>query len=163
MRHLKRLDPLKLVWVAIALTAVLSGCSGESDQPIDSVKINVVGNDYLFRFQYPGQDQKIDTDDDRYGAKNLYVPENAVVLVRLDSHDFVYTLEIPELDLYEAVIPDFSFEKKFVAKSVGSHDLLGTQMCGYDHPDLIGKLIVQAPAEFRRTMKRLEKSPAKTK
>lgn len=123
------------------------------------MRAELTGYDYRFHFRYPGEDNTLNTDDDRFGTQDLYVPEDAVVTLRLTSQDYIYTMEVPELGLYEAAVPELSFDLKIIAEASGSHDLLGTQMCGYDHPDLLGKLIVQPSAQFRRTMRQLPKSP----
>ena len=146
------------VLLAVALIGLLSS-SADSSAPIDNLTGELVGQKYRFHFRYPGEDGALHTDDDRFGSRNLYVPEDAVIQLRLNSSDYIYTVEIPELDVYEVAVPDLTFDVQFVAKPVGSHDLLGSQMCGYDHSDLLGKLIVQSPSEFRRTMARLSKNP----
>ena len=150
-----------------AMLLLVGGCHARmaKDQiaeTINEMDAELTGHDYRFHFRYPGDDRLLDTKDDRFGIRDLYVPEHANVQLRLNSRDFIYTIEIPELDVYEVAVPDMSFDVRFVASPVGSHDLLGSQMCGYDHPELLGKLIVQPVADFRRTMQRLSKSPLTT-
>lgn len=131
----------------------------------DSLKeldAEVVGNDYHLYFRYPGEDQLLHTQDDRYGTRNLYVPVDATVRLRLNSRDYIYMLEIPEVGVYEIAAPDLDFDARFIAPHNGEHELLGSQMCGYDHPELLGKLIVQSPTEFEQTMKRLSRVPLQT-
>ncbi len=134
----------------------------QTAKTISELDAELTGHDYRFHFRYPGEDRLLDTKDDRFGIRNLYVPEDAIVQLRLNSRDFIYTIEIPEFDVYEVAVPDLSFDVRFVASPVGSHKLLGSQMCGYDHAELLGKLIVQPVAEFERTMQRLSTSPLTT-
>jgi len=39
---------------------------------------------------------------------------------------------------------------KFSSESIGTSELLGAQMCGYTHEQLLGNLVVLSPADFRR-------------
>ena len=129
-----------------------------SSTPITAIDTELVGYNYLFGFRYPGHDQLLYTEDDRFGTRDLYVPQNAHVQLHLKSDDYIYTLEIPKLEVYELAAPDLTFDVRFVAPKAGVHELLGSQMCGYDHSELLGKLIVQPAAEYRRTMRNLPQS-----
>lgn len=137
----------------------------QQDRLVDSLKeldAEVVGNDYRLYFRYSGDDRVLHTEDDRYGTRNFYVPAGAAVRLRLNSRDYIYLVEVPEVGVYEVAAPDLDFDARFVAPPDGEHDLLGSQMCGYDHPELLGKLIVQSPADFNKTMRRLSKTPLQT-
>jgi cytochrome c oxidase subunit 2 len=147
--------------VAILVTAVGISFLGytvwyrPSVPPIENLDAEVIADDYRFHFRYPGSDRVLGTADDRFGTRNLYLPEQAAVQLNLISRDYIYTLEIPARELYEAAVPDISFTARFDAGKTGTFELLGSQMCGYDHPGLLGKLIVQPAAEFERTMRGL--------
>ena len=70
------------------------------DQLADSFKeldVEVVGSDFSFHFRYPGDDRVFASEDDHFGSTNLYVPTAAVVRLSLQSQDYVYTFEIPEV------------------------------------------------------------------
>jgi cytochrome c oxidase subunit 2 len=119
----------------------------------------IVGNDYQLHVRYPGPDQRLHTPDDRFGTRDLHVPGGARVRVQLRSIDYVYLIEIPVVGIYEVAAPDLEFEFSFVAPQSGVHEFLGSEMCGYDHSGLLGKLRVQSSDEFVRTMKRLPQVP----
>ncbi len=138
--------------------------AGQDRQTIElnALDAEVVGSDFRFYFRYPGDDGILHSQDDRYGTRDFYVPAGALVRLRLGSRDYIYLLEVPEVGVYEVAAPDLVFDVCFVAPRDGQHDFLGSQMCGYDHSELLGKLIVQSPIEFRRTMKRLSQVPLQT-
>jgi heme/copper-type cytochrome/quinol oxidase subunit 2 len=148
------------VTTAIVLL-VFAGCDmvAPNSEPIDAMDAELIGQEYRFYIRYPGDDLTLHTSDDRFGVRNLYVPEGAQIRLRMSSRDYIYTVEIPEMKVYEAAVPDLFFDVQFLAKPAGSHQLLGSQMCGYDHEELLGELIVQPAAEFRRTMQKLSNSP----
>ena len=128
-------------------------------KPYEQILVEIVASDYRLYFRYPGYDHVIETNDDRFGMKHLYVPSGSLVRLRLNSCDFVYTAEIPRVDVYEIAAPDLVFEVDFSAPQPGTYDLLSSQMCGYDHPDLLGKMIVQSDRDFRSTMQSLSAIP----
>tara|TARA_R110002167_G_scaffold102627_7_gene266115 strand:- start:244 stop:831 length:588 start_codon:yes stop_codon:yes gene_type:complete len=129
-------------------------------QPHEQITVVVFASDYRLYFRYPGDDRVSGTNDDRFGKKHLYVPAGCQVHLQLNSHDFVYTVEIPRVEVYEIAAPDLVFEVDFIApRETGTFDLLSSQMCGYDHSDLLGTMIVQTDNEFERTMQSLSTTP----
>lgn len=126
---------------------------------IDELVVGVTGRDYRYHFQYPGVDQHLHSADDRHGVQNLHVPHGARVHLELTSDDYVYLLEIPELDIYEVLAPGLKFSVQFDPPSQGSYELLGSQMCGYDHEELLGKLIVESPSSYWHTVRALRSTP----
>ncbi len=129
---------------------------------VANLDLEVIGDDYRLYFRYAGEDGILHTRDDRFGIRNVYVPERSVVRLRLTSNDYAYLVEVPAAQIYEMAVPNIAFDVEFAAPVLGQHQLLASQMCGYDHPELLGKLIVQTPAEFRDTMTRLSSVPFTT-
>ncbi|WP_147868114.1 cytochrome c oxidase subunit II [Stieleria maiorica] len=137
------------------------GWVGFRNEPaLTHLDVNVVGLDYHLYFQYPGPDSVLGTSDDRLGTRNFFAPANARVDLNLTSRDFVYLVEIPEVGLYEVAAPGLEFKTRIETGDSGVHSLLGSQMCGYDHPELIGDFVVQHSADFRRTVRKLSPAPS---
>jgi len=134
------------VWVALGLAWP------EEVADYQEIEIEVVGSEFAFYFQYPGADRTLASSDDRHGTKTLFVPAGAKVTLSLTSLDYIYTLEIPERGVYEMAAPDLVFTTVLPPSSPQSDELLGGQMCGGEHPGLIGRIVVQTTAEFHRTM-----------
>jgi cytochrome c oxidase subunit 2 len=110
----------------------------------------MTGDDYHWVVRYPGRDGRLDTRDDVLDSRDLSVPEGTEVRVLLESLDFVYTLNLPEFGLKEIVVPDMAFELRLPASEPGSFQLLGDHLCGYDHPELIGTLVVRTRDDYER-------------
>jgi heme/copper-type cytochrome/quinol oxidase subunit 2 len=142
--------------IAIMLAVTLLGLGSKTVTELDA---EVVGSDYRLFFRYPGNDGKLHTSDDRIGTRNFYVPEGIMVRLRLTSRDYAYLVEVPDANVYELAAPNLVFVAEFAAPSLGQHELLASQMCGYDHPELLGKLNVQTQAEFWNTMASLPPAP----
>ncbi len=136
------------------------GWRGLREEPaLTHLDVKVVGLDYHLYFHYPGTDAVLGTSDDRLGSRNFFAPANASVDLNLTSRDFVYLVEIPEVGLYEVAAPGLEFKTRIETGDSGVHSLLGSQMCGYDHPELIGDFVVQRSADFRRTVRKLSPAP----
>jgi heme/copper-type cytochrome/quinol oxidase subunit 2 len=153
------LIPMGLMVVVGVLLSVRRITQHRLTDSLKELDAEVLGDEYRLYFRYPGEDGVLHTQDDRFGLRDFYVPANSAVRLRLSSLDYIYLVEVPEVGVYEIAAPDLVFDVRFVAPQGGKHELLGSQMCGYDHPELLGKLIVQAPAEFVQTMKRLSRVP----
>ena len=135
---------------------VLIGCSlvagCRSPGGSDVLVVRMTGDDYRWTVRYPGLDRRLDTDDDVLGTQDLNVPEGTEVRVLLESGDYVYTIAVPEFDLKEIAVPDMAFELRLPASEPGSFQLIGDHLCGYDHPELIGTLVVQTRTDYERWM-----------
>ncbi|PAY16213.1 hypothetical protein CKO51_27975 [Rhodopirellula sp. SM50] len=155
--HFGRLAGAGLIAVTVAIGVAL--CL-QRDEPIEQLDVQVVASNYRLYFHYPGADSVLGTADDRLGTRNLYAPANTQVRLNLTSRDFVYLVEIPEVGLYEVAAPELDFEARFKTGASGVHSLLGSQMCGYDHSELIGEFVVQRTAEFKRLVRSLSPAPS---
>jgi len=133
--------------------------SEQTAQAMPERVIEVTGNDYQLYFRYPGNDGQLHSDDDRHGTQDMIVVAGEHVRLRLLSQDFIYTIEIPDVEVYEMAVPELVFESQFVAPDIGTFQILGSQMCGYDHPGLIGKLLVVTGANFSKSMSSLSTIP----
>jgi heme/copper-type cytochrome/quinol oxidase subunit 2 len=149
----------------LCASSILAGCfpampaTNSLPQTTSERVIEVTGRDYQLHFRYAGADEQLHSDDDRYGAKNLSVVAGERVCLRLLSCDFIYTIEIPIVGVYEIAAPDLVFESRFIAPEPGVFQILASQMCGYDHPDLLGSLLVETEAGFSKTMNSLASFP----
>lgn len=135
------------------------GLSAVDQVAPETLHVKVIGSGYRWQYVYPGSDLVLDTEDDRYSSRMLFAPTDTKVQLHLCSEDYVYLLEIPKVGVYEIAAPDLKFEVGFATKKPGSYKLLGSQMCGYTHPDLMGDLTVQSYEDFVQTMKRLPTVP----
>ena len=136
---------------------VAAGCGRDTPRPTGSapplrvsvrtvvppvVPIRITGHDLQWRIQYPGPDGILATDDDQWGEQDLHLPAHAQIQLELCSDDFAYTLFLPHLDLMEVAVPNAPYLVEFQTDDPGTFELLGSQMCGYIHPLLIGKVKV---------------------
>ena len=78
--------------------------------------------------------------------------------LQLESDDYIYTIAFPHLDMLEMVAPEQRYVLEIETESPGTFDLLGSQFCGFAHPDLLAELVVHSRDEFDQWL-REETSP----
>jgi cytochrome c oxidase subunit 2 len=117
-------------------------------EKLESLHIEITGHDYRWSARYPGADGLLGTADDVLTGREVHVPLHAKTQIDLKSGDFIYTFALPHWGLKEIAVPDMTFTLNLTADRVGSFQLLGDQMCGYAHPDLLGTLTVQTQDDF---------------
>ncbi|TDJ54837.1 MAG: hypothetical protein E2O40_06745 [Planctomycetota bacterium] len=147
--------------IAIVGMCVIAGCDHDApnaalpDPPIqiprsEPLRVRVTGRDFKWHLRYPGPDRRLDTADDVFAQRHLHLPMNADIELELRSADFVYSLYLPDYELVEMAFPGRPYVVEFTTWSEGTSRLLGSQMCGFTHEQLLGDLVVQTPADFRR-------------
>ena len=161
MSHLlKKLSP---VYLGLIL-ATATGC-GRDEQPAVSpdtpaspqassepLRVRVTGHDFSWRLRYPGPDRNFDTPDDFLAQRHLHLPMETDIQLELRSDDFVYSLYLPDYELVEMAFPGRPYLVEFRTDAAGTSRLLGTQMCGFTHEELLGDLVVLSATDFLRWM-----------
>lgn len=139
------------------LLALASAC----DHPTPDVAplpIRIVGEEFEWHVRYPGPDGALDTPDDVLGLRDLHIPANSPIEIELDSRDYIYHFQIPELGVNEMAVPNLEFRARLEASQTGSVPLLGDQMCGYAHDSLLGQVVVHTSSGFEDWLARQEAS-----
>ena len=145
-------------FVLLGVVAVLGCERGAGDLPPSplpesppqrSLSVRVTGHGFQWLIRYAGPDARFDTPDDVLTRRHLHVPARTAVAIDLRSEDYVYTLHVPDFDVIEAAIPDIPSVLEFETESPGTLELLGSQMCGYAHPQLLGDVVVHTPQGFK--------------
>lgn len=122
-------------------------------------RVLITGHDYHWHVRHPGPDGELETSDDILAERHLHLPRDTEVILTLRSSDYLYTLSLPEYGLKEIAVPDLEFELRLTPDRSGRFELRGDQMCGYSHPQLLGRLVVQSPSEFATWLDTQQDSP----
>jgi len=136
-----------LALVAGSLLATLAGCN-KPPSAQRSLTVEITGADYNWHIRYPGSDGELGTPDDIWTLRHLHLPADTQVELKLLSHDFLYNFWLPDRDVYQIAVPEVPMGAKFNSGSAREAQLLGDQMCGFSHENLIGELVVQEPEDF---------------
>ncbi len=138
---------------AMALLAL--ACEGDAAlRWSDPLRIEIRGGDYQWTVRYPGADGRLLTADDISAKQDLHVPLGTVIQIELESDDFIYSFRLPDFGVNQMAVPELTFKAEFYPTAAGSYPLLGDQMCGYSHPDLLGRVVVHEPDAFREWLAR---------
>ena len=155
--HPSILRVLRKTLAIIASTGFFNGCGTEpvekaprfwKPDPDRSYVVLITGRNFNWHIRYPGPDDKLGTEDDIHARRHLHLPEGTKVRLQLASDDYIYSLALPDWNLKEIAVPDLSFSLELETGNMGEFDLLGNQMCGYTHPNLIGHLTIQSHTDF---------------
>jgi len=110
---------------------------------IESIVIDVTGDNFNWHFRYPGKDGILGNDDDQHSVRNLYLPDHSNVKLKLHSNDYLYSFALPSLSLKEIAVPGLDYELSFSTVSEDKMPLLGDQFCGFSHKTLIGEVSIR--------------------
>ena len=136
---------MKDILLLVGLLPIACGCGVNR---VESVTIEMTGEDFHWSSRYAGADGKMQTPDDFRAAQMLVVPKDAHIEIQLKSNDFIYSLEVPHKGLAEIAVPELTFSLRFKADRIGTFSLPGEQLCGYAHPDLMATLLVVSQSDF---------------
>lgn len=110
--------------------------------------MRVVADEFQWHLRYSGLDGKLDTPDDVLTLRHLHLPADTEISIDLQSKDYVYSFYLPHITLMEVAVPDRPFNLEFETSAPGTFKLLGSQMCGFAHPNLLGDVVIHPPADF---------------
>jgi len=150
--------------VAIVLIGGIAGCDRGATNVAspanptrprqgEPLRVRMTGRDFKWHLRYPGPDRQLDTADDVLAQRHLHVPTDTAVEIELRSDDFVYSLYLPDYELVEMAFPGRPYVVEITTYAAGTSKLLGSQMCGFTHEQLLGELIVQTPRDFQRWLR----------
>ena len=126
--------------LAVLLAALLAA------QP--PLTLRITGSDFRWHIVYPGPDGLLDTPDDVATQRHLHLPAHRAIAIDLRSDDYVYSLHLPDLDVTELAVPGKPYLLQFDTENPGHYRLMGSQLCGYTHPELLGDLVVHTKEGF---------------
>lgn len=132
-----------------AFVASQFGCSRPTQVP-ETLRIEVTGDDFEWYVRYAGLDETFGTQDDFFSKRNITLIAGRETTIELRSVDYLYSFALPHMRLKEIAVPDMAFSLQFCPNETGAFTLKGDQLCGYQHPRLIGKAYVLSPADFGR-------------
>jgi cytochrome c oxidase subunit 2 len=146
----------------IAALLLLVGCAPQGPKLWNQevpLRVRICGDEFRWSILLPGPDGLLETADDLHTWRHLHVPERRRVTLELRSRDYIYSFLLPYLDLVEVAIPRAPVEVVITTGKAGDHDLLGSQMCGFAHAELLGDFFVDSGEDFERWLATLSPAP----
>lgn len=109
---------------------------------LPSLNIRVNGQQFVWRYQYPGADQV-------FSYFDMYVPINTTVTLDVTSSDVVHAWWIPDLGGSVQAVPGYVNRTWFRISKPGVYSGQCVQLCGKNHADMKARVIAVTPADFR--------------
>jgi cytochrome c oxidase subunit II len=139
-----------------ALVAQVGGLSVPSDAK--PVEINVVGQRWLWRFEYP---QLVEQPPySVYSYNQLVVPVDTTVILHVTSTDVTHRWFVPALGGQVDAVPGHDAETWFRADRVGTYRGQSTSYSGTSYAVMRAWVTVVTPAQYQRFIKQKKKQIA---
>lgn len=146
-------------------------------EPGDSLVLEVLGQQWQWRYRFPGADGKLGATDARFvtgtnpfgidpsdpGGQDDYLivsdevhlPIGKPVLVLLRSSDALHDFYVPPFRARMNMVPGQVSRFWFTPTVAGRYEALCAQLCGVGHPNMRGYVVVEDVASFQEWQKAL--------
>lgn len=109
------------------------------DRPLN-IKVN--GQQYLWRYDYPGREQL-------FSYHEMVVPTNTTVTLEITSSDVIHSWWAPKLGGKSDAVPGHVAETWFRIEDEGVYRAVCAELCGANHADMRAQVRAVSPEEFR--------------
>jgi cytochrome c oxidase subunit II len=106
------------------------------------LNLHVNGQQYLWRFDYPGQSQV-------FSYTDMYVPTNTTVTLDITASDVDHSWWIPKLGGKADAIPGHTNHTWFRISEPGTYEGQCAELCGEGHADMVARVIAVSPSEYK--------------
>jgi len=148
---------LEIVWtivpgailVALALAQLSTWNTIQSARDTHAVPLaEAWAAQFEWRFLYPGDDGRFGTADDFENPYELVAPVDEPVTLALRSRDVIHSFFVPNFRLKQDVLPGSTLSTWFEAREIGEYDLVCTQLCGFGHYNMAGRIKIVSRADY---------------
>ena len=116
-----------------------------TDQPPppgdEALTIRVDGQQYVWRYQYPG-------DEDVFAYEEMVVPVDTTVVLEISSDDVAHSWWIPKLGGKMDALPGYINKTWFKATETGTFRGQCAELCGRNHADMLARVTVLPVEEY---------------
>jgi cytochrome c oxidase subunit 2 len=123
--------------------------TGDLEPEGDAVEVEVVGQKYLWTYNYEGENVTT--------TGTLVVPNNTDLYLRITSDDWIHAFHVPELGLKQDAMPGTHNTIKTKVTSQGNYTLYCAEYCGVGHSQMLGEVQVVSQQEYEEW---LEEQPS---
>jgi cytochrome c oxidase subunit 2 len=113
--------------------------------PTESLEIDVNGQQYLWRYDYPGG---------AFSYYELVVPTDTTVVLNLTASDVIHSWWIPKLGGKMDAVPGFVNKTWFKISKAGTYSGQCAELCGSGHADMRARVRAVSPSEYSAFLER---------
>jgi cytochrome c oxidase subunit 2 len=118
-----------------------------TDQPTPpggkALRIKVDGQQYVWRYQYPGAGGKV------FAYTEMVVPSDTTVILDITADDVAHSWWIPKLGGKQDAIPGYTNHAWFKARR-GIYEGQCAELCGRNHANMLASVRVVSPEEYQK-------------
>ncbi len=107
--------------------------------PEDALTIDVVGKQWMWKFEHPNGAREINT---------LHVPTGRKVRLDITSQDVIHSFYIPAFRIKHDAVPGLESDLWFEATQVGVYRMFCAEYCGTEHSYMRGRVVVMTPEDY---------------
>jgi cytochrome c oxidase subunit II len=112
----------------------------KSGGPILEIRVN--GQQYLWRYDYPGKEQL-------FSYEEMVVPTDTTVVLQIEASDVIHSWWIPKFGPKADAVPGHVNESWFKVPEEGVYRGQCAELCGAGHADMRAKVVAVSPEEFQ--------------
>ncbi len=105
--------------------------------------IRVIGQQWAWTFQHPGDDGELDTLDDIFTVDELHVQNDQLYHFILESTDVLHSFSVPVWRIKQDAIPGRSITGWFRPTKTGEFDVQCAEICGFGHGVMAARVWVE--------------------
>jgi cytochrome c oxidase subunit 2 len=114
-----------------------------------ALHINVVGQQYIWRFDYIGARPRLTENRPVFAYESMVVPTNTTVVLQINSADVAHSWWIPKLGGKADAIPGHNNYTWFKISKPGVYRGQCSELCGNNHADMLAQVRAVPPDQFR--------------
>ncbi len=116
----------------------------------DTVRIEVMPQQWVWNFRYAGADGVFNTADDVVTLNEMWIPKGRPVFLNLKAKDVIHSFYVPNFRIKQDANPGHVTRMWFQAKETGSMEIACSQLCGWAHYKMKADLTVMENDAFER-------------
>ncbi|MEM7394497.1 MAG: hypothetical protein AAF492_19360 [Verrucomicrobiota bacterium] len=116
----------------------------------DPYPVEAVVENFEWTFRHPGPDGRLHTADDPEPVRDLRLPDQTSVELRLTSRDYIYSFHLPDFGAREMAVPELAFSLELQTGEPGEFAFRSDPVCGRPHASGFGRLIVEPRRALRK-------------
>lgn len=115
--------------------------------------VEITGQQFSWKFNYPGEDGLLGTSDDFNITNELHIPVNETIVFYLKAKDVLHSFSVPVMRFKQDALPGRTIKGWFDATKTGEYDIACAEICGVGHSTMKAKLVVHDKEDFKNWVK----------